>query len=101
MLAVQTRHSARWYWVPLRVFLVTFILGLIAFAVALFVGISGVLVAAKLRSIEPDMAIAYRDVALPSAAIVATITLFISAYVEIRAYRRSKTLEGIEHQMRT
>ena len=100
MAAVQTHHS-RWYLVPVRVLLVTFIVALISFAVALFVGIFGVAVTAKLRGVEPNMTIAYLDVALPAAAIVAGIALLTSSYVEVRSYRQAKTLEGIEHHMGT
>ena len=93
-------HHPRWYLVPLRVMLVTFIVTLIAFAVSLLLGIFAVVVAARLRGLEPNMTIAYRDVALPITAIVAGVIFFASTYIEVRTYRRSKTLEEIEQQMR-
>jgi ABC-type dipeptide/oligopeptide/nickel transport system permease component len=102
MPAVRVFHSSpRWYFVPIRVLLVTFIVALLSFAVTLLLGILGVLLAAKLRGLEPNLTIAYRGVALPAAAITAAMVLVFSTYMEIRSYRQSKTLEGIEHQMET
>lgn len=102
MPAVRTPNPLpRWYLVPVRVVLVTFIGGLISFAVTLLLGILGVVLAAKLRGLEPNMTIAYRGVALPAAAIVAGVVFISSSYMEIRSYRQSKTLQGIEHQMGT
>lgn len=91
----------RWYLVPIRVLLVTFLVALLSFAVTLLVGILGVALAAKLHGVEPNMALTYRRIALPSAVITAGIVLVCSSYMEIRSYRQSKTLEGIEQQMGT
>ena len=90
---------SRWYLVPIRVVLVTFLVALLSFAVSLLVGILGVILAAKLRGLEPNMAVAYRAVAFPSAIIAAAIVFVGSSYMEIRSYRQSKTLAGIEQQM--
>ena len=49
--------------------------------------------------LEPNMAVAYRAVAFPSAIIAAAIVFVGSSYMEIRSYRQSKTLAGIEQQM--
>lgn len=102
MARVQTLgRASHWYLVPVRVLLVTFIVGLLWFALSLLVGILAVVMAAVLRGLKPNMTIAYRGVAFPSAAIMAGIVLICSSYVEIRAYRQSKALESIEHQMGT
>lgn len=86
----------RWYLIPLRVLLVTFIVTLLSFAVSLLLGIAGVVLAARLREIHPNMTLAYKFVALPVAGAVAAIVLVSSTLMEIRHYRQVKTLEGIE-----
>jgi len=86
----------RWYLIPVRVLLVTFIITLLSFAVSLLLGISGVVLAARLREVHPNMTLAYKFVALPVAGAVAAVVLVSSALMEIRHYRQVKTLEGIE-----
>jgi hypothetical protein len=93
-------HKPRWYLVPVRVVLMTFIMTLMAFAVSLLIGICGVAGAAKLRGLEPNFALAYRRIAFPAAGAVCAIALTATTVMEVRAYRRAKMLEGIEHQMR-
>ena len=86
----------RWYAIPVRVLLLTFIGTLISFAVSLLLGIIGTVVVSALRGVNPNMTVAYRQVAL-SAAIVAGSVIFVLALVmEIRHYRQSKTLAAIE-----
>lgn len=74
----------------------TFIVTLLSFAVSLLLGIGGVVLAAKLREAHPNMTLAYKFVALPVAGTVAAIVLVSSAFMEVRHYRQTKTLEGIE-----
>jgi hypothetical protein len=69
---------------------------LISFAVCLFLGILGSIAAARLRRISPNLTLAYRYVALPSALIAGAIVLVSSIMLEIRHYRQAKTLERIE-----
>ncbi len=86
----------RWYTIPLRVGLVTFLGTLLCFAVSLLFSILGTVVVAALRRVHPDMRIAYRHIALPIA-IVAGIIIFVLALgMEIRHYRQSKTLSALE-----
>jgi hypothetical protein len=89
-------RTPRWYLIPARVLLVTFIVTLLSFAVSLLLGIGGVVLAAKLRGVHPDMTFAYKRIALPAAAMVAGIVLISSAFLEARHYRRAKTLDRIE-----
>ena len=96
---VASAHKPRWYLVPVRVLLVTVILTLLAFAVGLLIGICGVAGAAKLRGLEPNFSLAYRLIAFPAAAAVSAIALSATTVVEVRAYRRARTLEKIEQQM--
>ena len=86
----------RWYLIPVRVLLVTFIVTLLSFAVSLLLGILGTLLAAKLRGIQPDMTFAYRHVALPVAAMVAVIVFVSAVFMEVRHYRQARALAQIE-----
>ncbi len=86
----------RWYLIPVRVLLVTFIVTLISFAVSLLLGILGTLLAAKLRGIHPDMTFAYRNVALPVAAMVCAIVFVSACFMEVRHYRQARALAQIE-----
>ena len=85
-----------WYLIPLRVVLVTFLLTLLSFAVSLLLGILGIVIAARLRGVHPNMTIAYRDFAVPVAATVGVITLISASVIEVRHYRRNKALAEIE-----
>lgn len=90
------RHSPRWFWIPLRVLLVTFLLTLLSFAVSLLLGIVAIAIAAKLRGTPPHMAIAYRHFAAPVAAVLAVVVLVWTAILEVRHYQQAKALARIE-----
>lgn len=92
-------HDPRWYFVPVRVVVVTVIVTLLSFAVSLFLGICSVLLAAKLRGFSPDLRVAYRYIAVPTACVVAAIVLISAIFLEVRHYRRAKTLNRLEQQM--
>jgi uncharacterized BrkB/YihY/UPF0761 family membrane protein len=92
---VGTRNSPRWYMIPVRAALVTFIGTLICFAVALLLGIVGTVVVSLCHRVHPDMRMAYRHVALPGAIVSGAIILVLSLAMEIRHYRQSKTLAAI------
>jgi ABC-type dipeptide/oligopeptide/nickel transport system permease component len=85
--------------IPIRVLLATFVVTLLSFAVSLFLGILGVLLAAWARGTHPNMTLAYRHVAFPIAAIVAAIVLISASFMEGRHYHQAKTLRRIEDQM--
>jgi len=89
-------HSPRWYYIPVRVVLITFLLSLMAFALSLLVGIAGTFVSGLIRGIHPNMTLAYRHVAIPVAATVAGVASIVVTINELRRYRQSKALEGIE-----
>lgn len=86
----------RWYAIPVRVLLVTFIGTLIAFAISLFLGIVGTVVVGLVRGARPEMTIAYRHIALPAAVVAGSIICVLALTMEIRHYRQTKTLVGIE-----
>jgi len=98
-MADSSLRKPRWYLIPLRVLLVTFVVTLLSFAVSLLLGIFGVVLAAKIKGAHPNMTLAYRDVALPVAALVGTVVLVSSAVMEIRHYRQAKALGQIADQM--
>jgi hypothetical protein len=90
------RSRSRWYEVPVRIVLWTFIGTLISFAVSLFLGIVGVVVVSAVRHVHPNMTLAYREVAFPAALVAGTLIFLFVLRVEIRHYRQTKTLEAIE-----
>ena len=72
-IAHAAPRMPHWYMVPIRAFLITFAFTLMSFAISLFLGISGVAIAAALRGIHPNMTLAYRKVALPIAVVVGLV----------------------------
>jgi len=100
-MAEPSIRKQRWYLIPVRILLVTFIVTLLSFAVSLLLGIFGVIAAAKVRGMHPNMTLAYRDVALPVAGMVAAIVLVSATVMEVRHYRQTKALDRIADQMHT
>jgi TRAP-type C4-dicarboxylate transport system permease small subunit len=88
--------APRWYAIPVRVGLVTFIGTLLCFAVSLLLAIFGTVIVAALRGVHPDMRIAYRHIALPIAVVAGTIIFVLALVTEIRHYRQARTLTAIE-----
>lgn len=89
-------RAPRWYAIPVRVGLVTFIGTLLCFAVSLLLAIFGTVILAALRGVHPDMRIAYRHIALPMALVAGSIIFALALVMEIRHYRQAKTLSAIE-----
>jgi hypothetical protein len=92
----RTTRPPRWYVIPFRIGLVTFISTLLCFAVTLLFAILGTVITARLRGVHPDMRIAYRYIALPVAVVAGSIILVLALFMEIRHYRQTKTLAAIE-----
>jgi hypothetical protein len=86
----------KWVGIPGRVLFFTILGGLLSFAITLLLAIIGTAAVSLLRGLHPDMRIAYREIALPVAAITAAALLVTTTVLEIRNYRRGKTLEAIE-----
>jgi hypothetical protein len=80
----------RWILVPLRVLLVSFLLTLLSFAVCLLVGILGVLISAGLRGVQPNMTIAYREIAFPAALLAGAVALVAAIIMEVRHARQQR-----------
>jgi hypothetical protein len=89
-----------WHLIPMRVLLVSFLLMLFFFAVSLLLGILGLVIAARLRGLHPNLTIAYRYIALPAAATAGVIALISASVMEIRHYRQTKALAEIERMSR-
>jgi hypothetical protein len=92
----SANRSPRWYGVPARILVVTFIGTLLCFAVSLLLGILGIVSVSLLRGIHPDMSIAYRMIALPTALVAGSIIFVLAIAMEVRHYRQAKTLTAIE-----
>jgi hypothetical protein len=88
-------RSVRWYAIPVRVLLVTFIGTLISFAVSLLLGILGTVVMSSLRHVNPNMTVAYRHIALPVALVAGSVIFVLALSMEVRHYRQSKMLAAI------
>lgn len=92
----SANRSPRWYGVPARILVVTFIGTLLCFAVSLLLGILGVVSVSLLRGIHPNMRIAYRMIALPTTLVAGSIIFVLAVAMEVRHYRQTKTLTAIE-----
>ena len=92
----RASRSPRWYGIPVRVALTTFIGTLLCFAVVLLLAIAGTAIASALRGVHPDMRIAYRYIAMPMALAAGGLILVFSISLEVRHYRQMKTLSAIE-----
>ena len=89
-------RKPRLFLIPIRVFLATVLLTLLAFAVSLLLGILGIVIAAHVRDAPADLSFAYRYIAAPTAAIIGAIVMILVIALEIRHYRQSKALAQIE-----
>ncbi len=96
MALLPASRSPRWYGIPVRVLLVTFIGTLLCFAVSLLFAILGTVILAAMHGVHPDMRIAYRHIALPMALVAGSVIFVLALVMEIRHYRQSRTLSAIE-----
>ena len=96
MATLTTSRTPGWYGIPVRVALVTFLLSLLTFAVVLLFSIVGTVVTAALRGVHPDMRMAYRLIAIPTALLTGAVVFAVMLVTEIRRYRQNKTLSALE-----
>jgi len=87
----------RWFWIPLRVLLVSSLLALLSFAVSLLLGILGVTIGGGLLGVHPDMTLAYRNIAFPAAAVAGAIALGCSGCHGVPARPPTKTRNAHAH----
>jgi len=92
---IVSPHQPRWYWVPVRIAIITFLFTLLSFAICLLLGILGLVVSSALRGVHPELTSAYRHFAFPAAIVVAAVVLLSATIMEIRRYRQMKALAGI------
>ena len=76
--------NLRWFWILLRVLLLTFLLTLLSFAVCLLLGILRFSLGALLSGVHPDLALAYRQFAVPAAAVAGVLALVAAIAMERR-----------------
>lgn len=69
---------------------------LLSFAVSLLLAIVGIVVVTAVRGVRPDMTIAYRWIALPTALVAGAIILVVATVLEIRHYHQGRALRAIE-----
>jgi hypothetical protein len=79
----------RWFWIPLRVLLMSFLLALLSFAVCLFGGILALMISAWLRGVQPNLPLAYHDIAFPAAGVAGLIALAGTIVMEFRDGRKN------------
>ncbi len=96
----MARPLPRWYLVPLRVLVVTFLCALLGFALSLLLGILGVVVRGRIRGIHPNLTSAYRHVAIPAAAAISAVVLVAMSVFEIQRYRQVRALRKVEEASR-
>jgi hypothetical protein len=96
----QHRNAAsrapRWYGIPVRVAVVTFIGTLLSFSVSLLLAIVGTVLVARIRGLHPDMTVAYRHIALPMALVAGCVIFVLSLTMEVRHYRQTRALSALE-----
>ena len=96
MASASDSRSPRWYGVPARVALITFLGTLLSFTVSLLLAILGTVIVSAARGVHPDMRVAYRHIALPMSVAAACIILVLTSIMEVRHYRQTKSLSAIE-----
>lgn len=74
--------------VLVRALLITFVLTLLGFALCLLLAIIGLSLFGLVRGHRPDMAYAYKYIAVPMAAVIALSILITATFSEFRRYRR-------------
>src|SRR3984957_5323234 len=96
MSSVSTSPAPRWYAIPVRAALITFIGTLLCFAVSLLFAIFGTVILAALRRAHQDMPPACRHIALPLPRAAGSTLFVLPLALEVRHYRQSRTLSSLE-----
>ncbi len=93
---MPSSSQPHWYGVLARILLLTFLGTLLCFAVTLLLSLIGTIAAAAIRGVHPDMRVAYHHFAVPMAMVEAAVIFVCASVIEIRHYRRARTLSAIE-----
>ena len=96
MSLATTSRPPRWYTIPVRVGLVTLIGTLLSFCVSLLLAIAGTVIVGAYEGVHPQMTVAYRRIALPTAVVGGAVIFVLTLITEIRHYRRGKVLPSME-----
>ena len=80
----------RWFLVPLRVLLVSFLLALLVVRGVSAAGNPGAVITAGVRGVHPNMTIAYREIAFPAAILAGAAALVAAIVMEVRHGRRER-----------
>ena len=75
-----------------RILLITVLVTLLTFCVALFLGIVGIMLVDMIGKGGINLASAYRRVAIPAGAVALVVALCTSATTEIKRYGRARAL---------
>ena len=95
MASASTRTPRPWG-IPFRVLLLTLLFTFLVFVITLFLSILGIMVRAASHGLHPNVAMAYRSIAVPVAAVAAPFILIGTLVFELRHYRQAKVLAAIE-----
>ena len=96
MTREKSSRPPRWYGVPVRILLLTFIGTLLSFSLILLFSIFGTVIISAMHGVHPDMRVAYRHIALPLGLVAGGIILVVAIAMEVRHYHQTKTLRAIE-----
>ncbi len=78
--------SARLLLLPLRILLMTFVFSAMTMAVGLACGLVVIVIGAAVQGTQPDVAMAYRNVAFPLVKAAAGVSFLAAAVLEVRHY---------------
>ena len=85
------RRRYRMVWAMVRVVGVTALVTILAFCLALFFGIVGIVLTKMIRGTPgPSLVMAYRNIALPVAVAALVVAFIITLVMEVRHYRRQR-----------
>lgn len=76
--------------VAVRVVVITVLITLFCFAVALFLGIAGIVLVGMIRGGISDLSVAYRHIAFPIAMGAMVVGFVVTLVSEIKHYRRMR-----------
>jgi len=94
-MARPDSEPPRWITIPVRVMLMSALFTLLAFAVSLLLSILGTMAYSWLAHVPPNLPFAYRHIAFPFAVSAGAVAMVLFLIMELRHYRRRKTLAGI------
>ena len=76
---------------PFRILLITFVLTGLTMAASLMIGLIVTVAWAALHGVQPDVALAYRNIAFPVIRVAAVIAFLVATTIEVRYYRSRRS----------